>query len=81
MMFSQSAAFKRLKDQKPVDLPSVLSPERIQKMVLRGVGFDLFYATERVSSEILDDLYALASEMHVLGKNKADGGGGADQSH
>ena len=37
-------------------------------MVLKGVGFDLYYATERVSSDILDDLYALADESHALEK-------------
>jgi glucose-6-phosphate isomerase len=67
-MFTQTAAFKRLVKQTPVDLPHALTPERIQKFVLRGVGFDLFYATERVSSEILDDLYALSDETHALEK-------------
>jgi glucose-6-phosphate isomerase len=67
-MFTQTAAFKRLLKQKPIDLRCDLTPERIQSMVLKGVGFDLFYATELVSSEILDDLYALAEETHALEK-------------
>lgn len=67
-MFTQTASYKRLKDQKPVDLTKELTPERVQRMVLKGVGFDLFYATERVSTEILDDLYALADETHALEK-------------
>jgi len=67
-MFMQTAAYKRLEAHQPVDLTVALTPERIEKMVLKGVGFDLFYACERVSSEILDDLYALASETHALEK-------------
>jgi len=67
-MFVQTAAFKRLKDHRPVDLREALTPARIEKMVLKGVGFDLFYGTERVSSEILDDLYALSDEAHALEK-------------
>lgn len=67
-MFSQGASFKRLQKQKPVDLPFVLTPERVEAMVLQGLGFDLFYGTERISSEILDDLYALASETHAVEK-------------
>src|SRR5262245_9753804 len=67
-MFKNTAAFKRLEAQKPVDLTVHLTPERIQQMVLKGVGFDFFYATERVSAEILDDLYALADEAHALEK-------------
>ena len=68
MMFTHTAAFKRLAAHKPVDLASELTPGRIQEMVLKGVGLDLYYATERVSAEILDDLYALAAETHALEK-------------
>ncbi len=67
-MFTNTAAFKRLEAQKPIDLSVELTAERIESMVLKGVGFDLYYATERVSSDILDDLYALADESHALEK-------------
>ncbi len=67
-MFTNTAAFKRLEAQKPIDLTVALTPERIRQMVLKGVGFDLFYASERVSEGILDDLYALADETHALEK-------------
>ena len=65
-MLTQTASFKRLKAQKPVDLTTALTPERIGSMVLKEVGFDFFYATERVSTDTLDDLYALADETHAL---------------
>jgi glucose-6-phosphate isomerase len=67
-MFTNTAAFKRLEAHKPVDLTVALTPERIRQMVLKGVGFDLLYAGERVSGDILDDLYALADETHALEK-------------
>ncbi len=69
-MFSQSKSFQKLERQKPVDLTKELTPERVRKMVLQGVGFQLFYGTERVSDGILDDLFALADEMDALGKMK-----------
>ncbi len=67
-MFTRFASYKRLQAHQPVDLTTVMTQERVRKMVLKGVGFDLFYATERISSEILDDLYALADEAHALEK-------------
>lgn len=67
-MFTQTASFKRLQKQKPVDLTIALTSERIQRMVLKGAGFRLFYAAERVSADILDDLYELADEMQALEK-------------
>ena len=68
-MFPQHPAFKKLKllSEKPIDLTHALTPERIQKMHLQGVGFDLFYGTERVTDATLDALYELAEEANALG--------------
>ena len=43
MMFSQLNAFKTLQElsKKPVDLTTLLTPERVEKMVLKAVGFTL----------------------------------------
>ncbi len=70
-MFFQKKSYQRLQGKKAVDLTESLALERMQKMTLKGVGFELFYGMERVSEEILSDLYALAQEMAVLEKMKA----------
>jgi hypothetical protein len=63
-MFTQTLSYKKLQalSKTPIDLRTELTPERLQKMVLHGVGFDLFYGTERVSQEVLDALYSLTAE-------------------
>ncbi|MBI3901034.1 MAG: glucose-6-phosphate isomerase, partial [Chlamydiia bacterium] len=68
MKFTQYSAFQTLTtlSQSPVDLTTCLTQERIENMVLKGVGFSLFYGTERVSSDVLDALYQLAVESKAL---------------
>lgn len=74
-MFLQFKSIEKLKalSQKPIDFsaPNTLTPERIQKMKLNGVGFQFFYAAERVTEEVLDALYALAAEARVQEKMTA----------
>jgi glucose-6-phosphate isomerase len=76
-MFSQFKSVQKLKKlaERPYDL-NALSPERIQKMCARGVGFQLLYGTERVTEEVLEALFGLAVEGHAMEKMAAMQGGG-----
>lgn len=68
-MFSQMKSVQKLKKHAahPLDLSlsHVFTPERIRKMCLNGVGFQLLYAAERVNEEVLHTLYQLAEEAQV----------------
>ncbi len=57
----------------PIDLTAkgVLSPLRIEEMRASAVGFELLYATERVSPEVMEGLFELAKETSVLKKMEA----------
>jgi glucose-6-phosphate isomerase len=71
--FPQSPSFaklRRLADH-PVDLPMVLTPERIEKMAVQGVGFHLLYGTERVSEAVMAELLSLAQESQAMKKMTA----------
>lgn len=68
--FPETAAFHRLQALKPVNLHD-LTPERIEKMVASGVGFQLFYGTERISDEIIETLFDLAKERNALAQMRA----------
>ncbi|MDE3056287.1 MAG: glucose-6-phosphate isomerase [Verrucomicrobiota bacterium] len=70
MSFTRHPAFQKLLSlrQNPVDLTKELAPDRLEKMLLKGCGFSLFYGTERVTEETLDALYLLAEEARVLEK-------------
>lgn len=54
----------------PLDLtnPEVLTPDRIRTFTAHAVGFTISYATERVTSSVLDALYSLAHEANVFEK-------------
>lgn len=71
-MFPQSASALILKElaSHPLDLTEegALTPERIERMSLRACGYQLLYATERVTTNVMDALYQLASEMDAVGK-------------
>ena len=79
-MFLDLPSVKKLNSlaKSPVDFskPNGLTPERIQKMVVEGVGFQLLYGTERVTDEVVDALYSLANEARVSEKMAAMQGGG-----
>jgi glucose-6-phosphate isomerase len=51
--------------QHPIDLRRELTPDRIRKMVLEGVGFKLLYGTERVTEEVRENLLAFAESKRV----------------
>ncbi|NGX31106.1 MAG: Glucose-6-phosphate isomerase [Chlamydiae bacterium] len=74
MSFDQSASYKILEKfaKKPIDLTkNVLTKERIENYCLRSQGLNLFYATERVTDEVMDALFALAKEHNVVDKMHA----------
>lgn len=54
----------------PIDLTeqNVLSLKRIEHFVLQKCGFQLFYATERVTDEVMEALYQLAIETDAARK-------------
>ena len=63
------ADLKHLAEQ-PFDLTAqgALSPERLQHLCCKGVEFDLLYACQRVTGEVLDGLQSLADECDLVGK-------------
>lgn len=71
--FPHCPSFAKLRQlaQHPIDLTKDLTPERIKKMAVSGVGFQLLYGAERVTEEVLHSLLALAQEMQAREKMKA----------
>lgn len=69
-MFQKLSSYQALQKlaKTPLHLPEVLTPERIEKMVLSGVGFTLFFGTEKVDETVLKALFSLAKEAKVLEK-------------
>ena len=65
------AGLKRLAES-PFDLTAnaALSPERLQNFVCKGVEFDLLYACQRVTPEVLDGLQSLADECMLVDQFK-----------
>ena len=70
--FRQYANVQRLKQfsEHPIDLTKegVLSKERLEKMKAESCGFKLLYATENVSDDVMQTLFDLGAEAHVLRK-------------
>ncbi|HSX11247.1 MAG TPA: glucose-6-phosphate isomerase, partial [Chlamydiales bacterium] len=71
--FSHFPSFSKLRQlaERPVDLSMVLTPERVEKMAIRGAGFQLLYGAERVSDEVLSALFSLAKEAKAVEKMAA----------
>jgi glucose-6-phosphate isomerase len=71
--FLKSAAYRQLKTlaEKPIDLPTALTPERIASMRLKAVGFQLCYGTERVDDKVVKALFDLAQEAKAPEKMAA----------
>ncbi|MGQ9609807.1 MAG: glucose-6-phosphate isomerase [bacterium] len=67
---SETKAYLKLKElaKSPFDLtsPDSLSAERINKMKSSAVCFDLLYATQRITDEVLDVLQLLADETRAV---------------
>jgi glucose-6-phosphate isomerase len=54
----------------PYDLTSEgnLTPQRVEELRASSCGYLMLYGTERVTHEVMRDLFALAKEMHVFEK-------------
>lgn len=72
-MLTDLPSFSRLTTiaNHPVDLSFALTPQRIEKMVLHALGFQLLYATERVDEMILKHLFQLVKEAQAMEKMAA----------
>lgn len=70
--FSTAAASDILRKlaHTPLDLtnPEVLTSERIRTFIAKDIGFTISYATERVTTAVLDALEELAHEAHAFDK-------------
>jgi len=69
--FPQYQSVRRLSKlaEHTIDLTDgALTPQRIDSMRASFGGFDLLYATERVTSEVIEELYRLADEAKVYDK-------------
>lgn len=51
----------------PFDL-SKITPKRLETMAAEGLGLKLFYGTERVSDEVLSQLFSMAAEVEAVKK-------------
>ena len=74
LMFDQYPATNKLKKlaKDPCDLtdPSVLTPQRMQEFVAEACGFRMFYATERITLDVINALIELAQEADVINQMK-----------
>jgi len=70
--FTSLSAYKRLKAcaENPVDLAQkgVMTPKRIDQMIIEGMGFKLFFASERVDDSTIEALMSLAKESKAVEK-------------
>ena len=70
--FSDLKSVKRLKElaKKPIDFSKkdTLTPQRIHSMIAEGLGFKLFYGTERVDDAVLAALFDLVKETEAIEK-------------
>lgn len=73
MSFLNYKAFQELKklSEKPIDLCKELTSERLLSFKAEALGLKLFFGTERVSEKILETLFSLAKEAHVIEKMHA----------
>lgn len=74
MSLPSSPSYKKLKElsKDPLDLSKkgVFTKERIKSMQLKACNFTLMYGSERVTEDVLNSLYSLATESDVLEKMK-----------
>ena len=71
-LFLEYASSQKLRQiaSQPIDftLEGSLTPERVRQMTAQACGFQLFYATEQVTSEVMEVLWDLAQETQALHK-------------
>lgn len=77
MSFPEAAHQLKELAKYPFDLTEegALTPERIERFILRACGFKLLYGTERVTKEVMEGLYQLANQMHAVEKMEKMQGG------
>ena len=75
MPFNKYKAYKRLRSlaKKPIDLTKegVFAPERVNRMTATALNLKMFYGTERICEEVMDNLSKLAEEAKVIEKMEA----------
>lgn len=68
--FTEYQAFKKLQQQSnaPINLtePGQLTPERLEHFKVSACGYTLFYGTELVTDQVMNDLFSLAEEAQAL---------------
>ncbi len=71
-MFKELKSYKKLNKlaKDPIDLTKkeVFTLDRIKKMSAHNLDFKLLYATERVTNEVIENLFELADETDALKK-------------
>ncbi len=70
MLFPKFPSFQTLSNlaKHPIQMASILTPERIEKMGVQAVGFRLLYGTERVDAPVMEALLNLAKEARAMEK-------------
>ncbi len=75
MPFHQLPSIAKLEQlsKQPIDLTdeNILTPKRIDSMMTESLGMRLFYATERVSEEVMTALFELAEQSQAVHKMEA----------
>lgn len=73
MTFSKYPSYLKLLKlaEKKIDLRSALTPQRVKACIVKALGLKLFFATERVSDEILEALCELAQDGKAVQKMHA----------
>ncbi|MFS8563066.1 MAG: hypothetical protein LVR00_01525 [Rhabdochlamydiaceae bacterium] len=73
MAFSKYPSYLKLLKlaESKVDLRSALTPQRVKACLVKSLGLKLFFATERVSDEILETLCELAQDAKAVQKMAA----------
>lgn len=70
--FENFLSVKKLQElsHNPIDLskPGVFTSDRIDKMQIEGLGFNLFYGAQRIDEEVEKMLFSLADEANAISK-------------
>lgn len=70
--FTQLKSYKKLKElvktAPDFSINGALTPQRIESMMIEGLGLKLFFGTERVNEQIVTALFELAQETECIEK-------------
>ncbi|MBN2479174.1 MAG: glucose-6-phosphate isomerase [Parachlamydiales bacterium] len=72
MSFDSYKSYKKLNDfaKNPIDLTKNLDVKRIKEFEISAMNFKFLYAAERVTNEVIDELFSLAKEAKAIDKMK-----------